>query len=143
MMAALVRIDGPNQIARIGVIELEARTLVEHVRVDPVGPKQRNPLLALGALPFQPRPLRRQRDDFLIEFLPRIQPIFAGIGVDAEIADHQRRHRVEGKPGEQGFESGARDHGPEDAVAPVNAILTTGPSSLSAAYLLCFSTWAA
>ena len=35
-----VRMDGPNQIVRIDVIELIARTLVEHVGVDPVGSQQ-------------------------------------------------------------------------------------------------------
>ena len=107
----------PNQIVRIGVVELIACALVEHVRVDPVGSQQRDTLLALGALPLQPRQFRRQRDDFLIELLPRIQPILAGIGVDAEIADDRRRHRIEGEPGQQGFESVAGDHGPEDATA--------------------------
>src|SRR5260370_1284172 len=94
-----------------------ARALVEHIRVDPVGAQQRDALLALGTLPLQPRQFRCQRDDLLVELLPRIQPILAGIGIDAEIADHRRRHRVEGKPGEQGFESRARDHDRQHAMA--------------------------
>jgi hypothetical protein len=44
--------------------------------------------------------------------LLRMQSVAAGIRVDTEIADDHCRHRIEGKPGEQGFESGARDHAP-------------------------------
>ncbi len=46
----IVRLDDPNQIVRIGIVELKARALVQHVRVDPVGAQQRDPLLAVGAL---------------------------------------------------------------------------------------------
>ena len=67
-----VRFDDPDQVARIGVVELEARALVQHVGVDPVRPQQRNPLLALRALPFQPRQFRRQRDDLLRRAKPLI-----------------------------------------------------------------------
>jgi hypothetical protein len=81
-----VRVGHADQIVRIDVIELIARTLVEQVGVDPVGSQQRDPLLALGPLLLQPRQFGGQRDDLLIELLPRIQPILAGIGIDAEIA---------------------------------------------------------
>ena len=65
----------PNQIVRVGVIELVARALIEQVGVDPVGAQQRDPLFALGALLLQPLQFGGQRDDFLIELLPCIQPI--------------------------------------------------------------------
>src|SRR3954469_9070087 len=81
-----VRIDRSNQVARIGIIELVARALVEHVRVDPIGSQQRETLLALPALPLQPHQFGCQRDDLVIELLPRVQPVLAGIGIDAEIA---------------------------------------------------------
>ena len=45
-----VRIDDPHQIARIGIVELKPRALIQHIRVDPVGPQQRDPLFAFGAL---------------------------------------------------------------------------------------------
>src|SRR2546430_7226164 len=112
-----VRIDRSNQVARIGVVELVARALVQHVRVDAVGSQQRDTLLALRALALQPRQFGCQRDDLLIELLPRVQPVLTGIGIDAEIADYRGCHRIEGKPGQQGFESRARDHGSEDATA--------------------------
>ncbi len=59
---------------RIDVVELIARALVEHVGIDPVGPQQRDPLFALGALLLQPRQLRGQRDDLLVEFLRAFRP---------------------------------------------------------------------
>src|ERR1700710_948333 len=68
------RRDGPDKVARIGVVELEARALVQHVGVNPVRPQERNPLLALRALALQPRQFGGQRDDLLIEFLTRVQP---------------------------------------------------------------------
>ena len=119
---ALVRIE-PDQIVGIDVVELIARALVEHIRIDPVGPQQRDPLLALGALALQPRQLGGQGDDLLVELLLRVQAVFAGIGVDAKIADHGGRNRIEREPGKNGFESAARDHNPEHATAPVNGML--------------------
>src|SRR5260370_5517809 len=80
-----VRIGHSDQVAGIGGIELVARAFIQHVRVDTVGAQQRDALLALGTLPLQPRQFRRQRDDLLVELLPRVQPILAGVGVDAEI----------------------------------------------------------
>ena len=70
-------------------------------------------MFARGPFLLQSRQLGGQRDDFLVELLLGIEPIPAGIGIDAEIADHRGRHRVEGKPGEYGFQSVARNHGPE------------------------------
>ena len=35
-----VRLVDPDQVARIGVVELEARALVQHVGIDPVGAQQ-------------------------------------------------------------------------------------------------------
>jgi len=67
---------------RVGIIELIARALIEHVGIDPVGPQQRHALLSPGTLPLQSRELAGQRNDLLIEFLPRIQAVFAGIGVE-------------------------------------------------------------
>ena len=60
---------------------------------------------------LEARQLSRQRHDFLVEFLARVQTIFAGIGVDAEIADQRRRHGVEGDAREERFKSRTRDHG--------------------------------
>ena len=54
--------------------------------------------------------LAGQLGDLLVEVLLRLEPVVAGIGVDAEIADHQRRDRVERERGENGAEPLARDH---------------------------------
>jgi hypothetical protein len=51
---------------RIGVVELIARALVEHVGIDPVRPEQRDTLLAFGAFFFQARQFLSQRYDLLI-----------------------------------------------------------------------------
>src|SRR6266403_1240202 len=106
----LVRGGHPDQVVRIGIVELIARALVKHVRIEAIGAKQRDTMLAVGPLPLQPRELRCQRNDLLVEFEPRVQPILTGIGVDPEIADQRRRHRVEGKPGQERFQSRTRDH---------------------------------
>jgi len=95
----------------IDVVELIARTLVEHIGIDPVRLQQRDTVLDVGTVALQARQLRRQGDDFLVELLPRIEPVAAGIGVDAEITDHRRRYCIKGKPGKHGFEAIARDHG--------------------------------
>src|SRR5436305_11786260 len=84
--SSVCRLYGAHQIAGVGVVELIADTLVQHVGVDAVGSQQRDALLALRAFLLQPRQLGSQRDDFLIELLPGVQSVFAGIGVDAEIA---------------------------------------------------------
>ena len=59
---------------RIDVVQLIARALVEHVRIDPVGPQQRDPLFARGPFLLQPRQLGGQRDDLLVEFLLAFSP---------------------------------------------------------------------
>ena len=59
----------------IDVVELITRTLIEHIGIDPVGAQQRDAVLILGTLVLQARQLRRQGDDFLVELLPRIQPV--------------------------------------------------------------------
>src|SRR5262249_22324567 len=133
------RLVHPHEVMRIHIVELEARALVEHVGVDPVGAEQRDALLALRALLLQPLQLGRQRDDLLVQFLPCIEAVFARIGIDAEIADQCCRHRIEGKPGQERFESGTRNHG-ESWGYPVKASLTRATRSN---HLFCLSTKAA
>src|SRR5262249_28822322 len=69
-----------------------------------------NALRAVGALTLQPRKLGGERNNLLVEFLARVEAIFARIGIDAEIADRSRGHSVESDTGEEGFESRAGDH---------------------------------
>src|ERR1700755_3060612 len=76
---SLLRMGHPHQIMRIDIVELEPRLLVQHVGVDPVGAQQRNALFALGALLLEPRKLRGQRDDLLVELLLRVEAVAAGI----------------------------------------------------------------
>ena len=56
-IGSLIRIDHANQVMRVGIVELIARPLVEHVRIEPVGSQQGNALLALAAFALQPRQL--------------------------------------------------------------------------------------
>jgi len=70
--------DHSHEVMRIGIVELEACALVKHVRVDPVRAQQRDAFFALGPLLLQPRQLGGQGDDLLVEFLPRVEAVFAG-----------------------------------------------------------------
>ncbi len=103
--------DHAHEIARMHIVQLKPRPLIQHIRIDAIGAQQRDPLLGIGAFPLQARKLIGERNDFLVEFDSRRQTILAGIGVDAEIRDHRRRHRIEGEPSHDCFEAGAGNHG--------------------------------
>ena len=51
------------------------------------------------------------RSEVALEVLLGAQAVISGIGIDAEIADHQRRDAVERKRVERGAKSSAGDHG--------------------------------
>src|SRR6266567_2837028 len=106
----LVRWGHPHEIMRVGIVELKPRPLVQHVGIDLLGAQQRHALLIPGALALELRQLARQRDDLLVEFLAGVETVFAGIGVDAEIADDGRRHRIEGETSQDRFQARAGDH---------------------------------
>src|SRR5205085_7454297 len=90
----LLALEGQRQLARIDIAEQRARTLVEQVRVEIVGAQQRQPVLPGLALAAHPLELAREIRLLLGQVLLGLEPVRAGIRVDAEIPDDQRRDRV-------------------------------------------------
>ena len=56
-----------------------------------------------GALLLELVKLLAQRGKLLVEVLLGPQPVIAGVGVDAEIADHQRAADIEAERGSRTF----------------------------------------
>ena len=95
----------PDKVTRMHIIELVTRALVQHIGIDPIRTKQRNPLLGRCSLGFETAQFGGQQHDFLIEFLPRSEAVFARVGIDPEISNHRRRDRIEREAGHDCFES--------------------------------------
>src|ERR1700730_13649623 len=104
-------LEHEREVAGIGVIEQQARALVEQVGIDIVGFQQRDPPLPNRALGLDGIELQGQLRDILVEIPLGDQSVFARIGIDPEIADEQRRDRVERECVEEAAEPSARDHG--------------------------------
>jgi hypothetical protein len=122
----LVWLDDLHEVARMRVVELVARALVEHVGIESTRSQERHALLGLGAFLLQLHQFGGQRDDLLVELLTCVEAVFTGLGIDPEIADHHRRQCIEHEPGEDRFEAGMLDHS-RKCDGPVKANLTTGP----------------
>src|SRR5215471_12271827 len=99
-----------HDVARIRVIEEGARPLINHVGIKTVGFEQRHAPLPLIVFGFGLVKLSRQFRDLAIEVFLRLEAAIAGIGVDAEIADQQRRHYVETERRQKRSELWACDH---------------------------------
>src|SRR5262249_16085100 len=95
-------LEAQRELAGIGVVEQHPGALVEHVGVDAFRPQQRYAAFPSGTLGFERLELGAEFHDLLIQILSRAQPAVAGISVEAEIADHQRRDRVERERVEDG-----------------------------------------
>jgi hypothetical protein len=96
---------------RIEVIEQGARTLIEHIGIEPVGAQESDASLPLPALGLQTRNLGGELRRLLIEILLGLQPAIAGIGIDAEIGDRARNEGVKAQSRKHGTKASARDHG--------------------------------
>src|SRR5262249_575620 len=104
-------LEAQGELARIGVVEQHSGALVEHVRIDAFGLEQRDAAFPIGAFALKPFNLAAELRDLLVEILLRAQPAAAGIGIDAEIADHQRDDGVKRERVEDGAEPLAGHHG--------------------------------
>src|SRR5258708_4010846 len=116
-----------GDLMRVQIVEKLSRALVKHVRIDAVSLEERHS-------PLPPRPLRldaldlaRQVGDLLVKLLARIDAIFPGKGVDAEITDEQRRHDVEAERRQKRTNPRTNNHRPFCAADAVNALLTPPP----------------
>ena len=99
-----------REFARVHIVEHRPGALVEHVGVEIIAAQQRHPVLprlALGACALD---VASQRRLMLGEILLGLQPVRAGVGRQAEIADDQRRDGVEAERGQDGAQSRAGDH---------------------------------
>ena len=99
-----------RQIARVEVIEHDPRALIERVGIDALGFEQLDPALPFGALLLELVELFTQRNKLLVEVLLGPQPVIAGVGVDAEIADHQRTADIKTERGQKEMKLSPRDH---------------------------------
>src|SRR5438445_13627337 len=87
------------------------RTLVEQVRIEAIRPQQGDAMLPLRALGLDAGKLGRELADLLDDILLRPQAVSSDIGIDAEIADQQRRADVETERTENVTQPRAGDHG--------------------------------
>ena len=75
-----------------------------------LGLEQLDPVLPLGAFLLEASELVGQRGELLIEVLLGPQPVVAGVGVDAEIADDQGAPDIEAERGQEGSQLSPGDH---------------------------------
>ena len=108
--AAIYCLSGQDQVARMGVVEHRAGALVEQIGVELVGAQQRHAVLPLLALGGDALEFAHQVALLLREVLLGLQPVRAGVGREPEIADDQRRDRVEAEGRQHGAQAGAGDH---------------------------------
>src|SRR5262249_52640762 len=80
-------LEQEGEVAGIRIVQERAGALVEDVGVEAFGPEQRYAPLPIGALGLQRRKLGREPGDLLVEVVLGLEPVIAGIGVDAKIAD--------------------------------------------------------
>src|SRR5262249_5200515 len=107
-----------DHVARIGIAEQRARTLIEHIRIEPIGFQQRHPAfpalpLSLGLVEFS-----REGGNLLLEVDASGEPIFAGIGIGAEISDQTSGHDVKDDSAEKSAQARTSNHGGTMRVAP-------------------------
>jgi len=99
-----------REVARIEIVEHCSRTLIEHVRVNAAGLQQFDPALPISALLLQAAKFPGQAGKLLVEVLLCPQPVIPGVGIDAEIANHQRATHVEAKRAQNGPQFSPGDH---------------------------------
>ena len=83
---------------------LAARAVGEH------GPQERDAPFPSPPFGSETGKFTAQLRNLLVEILLRPQPAIAGIGIDAEIADHQRRDGIERERIEERAEPFAGNH---------------------------------
>ena len=83
-----------------------------------LGLQQFDPVLPLGALLLETAKFVGQRSELLVEVLLRAQAMVAGVGVDAEIADHQRAADIEAERGQNSAKLSPGDHARQNASDP-------------------------
>jgi len=101
-------LEHKREVAGIGVVEQQACPLVEQVGVDIVRLQQRDSSLPNRTRGFDAVELEGQLRDILVEIPLGDQAMLARIGIDPEIADEQRRDRVERERVEEAAEPSAR-----------------------------------
>src|SRR5262249_32277960 len=99
-----------GDLMRVQIVEKLSRPLVKHVRIDAVGLEERNAPLPPRTLRLDALDFAREVSDLLVKLLARINAIFPGIGVDAEITDEQRRHDIEAERREKRTNARTNNH---------------------------------
>jgi hypothetical protein len=99
-----------RQVVGADIVEQRAGAFVEHVGIDIFGLEQVDAALPLRALDLQMVQLRRQRRHLAVDILLGLEPVIAAIGVDAEIADQERRRDLEAERIENGTQTPAGNH---------------------------------
>src|SRR6266545_314524 len=80
-------LEHQRQVTGVHIVEQRTGALVEHVGVEAFGLEQRDAPLPNRPLGLEGRKLDRELCDLLVEIVPGLEPVIAGIGVDPEIAD--------------------------------------------------------
>ena len=87
-----------------------ARPLVQHVRIDPVGPQQRHLALPQPLLGLEPFQFGGQFDHLLVDLMLGMQAPLPAKGMEPEIADQRRGHGIEAERGQNATKSLAGHH---------------------------------
>src|SRR5579871_4820700 len=95
---------------RVHIVEKQPGPLVEHVGIDAVRPEQRDAPFPMFALRLDTPQLALEFVDLLVESLASVDAIFPRIGVDAEIANEQRRQDVKAERRQKSTNSRANNH---------------------------------
>src|SRR5262245_57818012 len=112
--AALRPLEHQGQIARVHVIELRARALLEEIGIDGARPQELHAMLPGGALALELVELVREVGGLLHQILAGAQTVLAGMRMRPEIGDDQRGPGIKAKRALDRTGAAATDHAADD-----------------------------
>ena len=99
-----------DQVARIDIANEGSGTLIQHIRVDLVGPQQGHPALPERTFGLHLAKFFLHRGHLLVEVDLSAQAMVAGKGIDAEIADEGCGKDLQPERGQNGAAAAMRNH---------------------------------
>ena len=87
--------DDDDKIATVDIVQQRTRPFVKEIGIKPLRPEEFDPALPPFPLGLSRGKLGSEFGDPLIEVLAGLEPAVARVGVNAEIADHDRGYEVQ------------------------------------------------